>query len=514
VRLTLAEVVSEEEFGLVLRSGSPAALTRPVAGAETVEADRPEELTARDYIMLTTGVRLRGNPELQRQLVVESEARGMAALGFGVGLVFRSIPRALLEEARARDFPVFEVPFEVPFRDIIAFINRSYLSDDFHSLKRTVALQNTLLGAMGESRPEESLVGRLATIVGGAVLFRPGGAVVADAGVVPVGAIWAEIARPGGCPDVSKADVSKADVFEAEGLEVSASPILVDGEVRFWLALAGRPGEVTSVLVGPIVEVAERLLRLIDLARDVRAMEERVRRGELLNDLLDEQRAREVSPERLELFGFGAKGPWRVALLAVDADGDEVVRLIGNAAASTGTPHLLGLHHGDVALVVEGHGELLEAWTANLVAAGLAVRAALGRAVETPSRLVDSRGDALLALDFLDRTGAAPGRVLRFEDFELIDALLSAADPAELRARVDLVLEPLREHPQLLETLVAYLAADQNVNAAAETLHVHPNSLRYRLGRVEELLGRSVRSPATLADLYVAFRAETRIGPL
>ncbi|HEY0396743.1 MAG TPA: helix-turn-helix domain-containing protein, partial [Acidimicrobiia bacterium] len=116
--------------------------------------------------------------------------------------------------------------------------------------------------------------------------------------------------------------------------------------------------------------------------------------------------------------------------------------------------------------------------------------------------------------DFLDRTGAPPGRVLRFEDFELVDALLSAADPAELRARVDLVLDPLRDHPQLLESLAAYLDADQNVNAAAEALHVHPNSLRYRLGRVEELLGRSVRSPATLADLYVALRAETRFGSL
>jgi purine catabolism regulator len=104
--------------------------------------------------------------------------------------------------------------------------------------------------------------------------------------------------------------------------------------------------------------------------------------------------------------------------------------------------------------------------------------------------------------------------VLRFEDFELIDVLLSGADPAELRARVDLVLDPLRDHPQLLETLVAYLSADQNINAAAEALHVHPNSLRYRLGRVEELLGRSLRSPATMADLYVALRAETRFGPL
>ncbi|MDQ1517109.1 MAG: hypothetical protein QOE80_2939 [Actinomycetota bacterium] len=504
MRLTLAEVVSEEEFGLVLRSGSPAALARPVAGAETVEADRPEELTARDHIMFTTGVRLRGNPELQRQLVVESEARGVAALGFGVGLVFRSTPRALLEEARARDFPVFEVPFEVPFRDIIAFVNRSSLSDDLHSLKRTVALQNTLLGAMGESRPEAALVGRLATIVGGAVLFRPGGAVVADAGAVPVPAIWDEIARRGG----------GHDVFAAGGSEVSASPILVDGEVRFWLALAGRPGEATAVLVGPVAEVAERLLRLIDLARDVGVMEERVRRGELLNDLLDGQRAREVSPERLELFGFSAKGPWRVALLAAGAARDEVIRLVANSAASTGTPHLLGLHHGHVALVVEGDGALLEAWTANLAGAGVPVRAALGRAVETPSRLVDSRGDALLALDFLERTGAAAGRVLRFEDFELVDALLSAADPAELRARVDLVLDPLRDHPQLVESLAAYLDADQNVNAAADALHVHPNSLRYRLGRVEELLGRSVRSPATLADLYVALRAETRFGPL
>ena len=508
MRLTLAEVVSEEEFRLVLRSGSPAALARPVAGAETVEADRPEELTARDYIMLTTGLRLRGNPKLQRQLVEQSQVRGVAGLGFGVGLVFRSIPRALLEEARTRDFPVFEVPLEVPFRDIIAFINRSYLSEDLSSLKRTVALQNTLLGAMGESRPEEALVGRLAGIVGGAALFRPGGAVLAHAGVVPVAAIWEQIARGG----VMQREGGRA-VFQADGVEVSTTPILVDGEVRFWLALSGRPGRVTSALVGPGVEVAERLVRLIDLARDAGMMEERVRRGELLNDLLDEQRAREVSPERLELFGLG-KGPWRVALLAVEGSREEALRLVGNAVAATGLPHLLGLYSGHVALLLAGDGALLDVWTADLASAGVPVRAALGRAADRPAGLVDSRCDARLALDFLARTGAPAGRVLRFEDFELIDALLSGADPVELRARVDLVLDPLRGHPQLLETLVAYLAADQNVNVAAEALHVHPNSLRYRLGRVEELLGRSVRSPATLADLYVALRAETRFRPL
>lgn len=114
MRLTLAEVLGEEEFGLVLRSGSPATLDRTVAGAETVEVDRPVELSAQDYIILTTGVRLRGSPEYQRRLVSESEARGVAAIGFGVGLVFRSTPRALLDEARKRDSPSSRCPSRFP----------------------------------------------------------------------------------------------------------------------------------------------------------------------------------------------------------------------------------------------------------------------------------------------------------------------------------------------------------------------------------------------------------------
>lgn len=500
MRLTLSEVVGQSEFGLVLRSGSDSALARAVAGAETVEADRPEELAAKDYILLTTGVRLRGNPELQRRLVVESESRGVAAIGFGVGLVFRSIPRPLLEEAQARDFPVFEVPFEIPFRDIIGFINRSYLSDDFYSLKRSVAVQNMLLGALGETRPEQELVERLATITGGpAVLFRPDGRVLAEAGGADAGAVWDAIARssqpPGG--------------FTVDALGVSVFPVLVQDGVRFWLSLPGAP----SPLTRPVVEIAERVLRVFELARDVGVVEERVRRTELLNDLLDEHRAKEVSAERLEIFGFSAKGPWRVALVGgapTAAEQAAALRALENAIVASGVPHLLGRHHDHLALILEGDGHLLESWTATLAGAGAEAHAALGRPVGSPAELVESRSDALLGLDFLQGVGAAPGRVMRFEDLGLVDALLSAADPAQLRARSRLVLEPLQEHQQLLETLVAYLDEDLNVNAAAARLHVHPNSLRYRLGRVEEILGQSVHELSTIVELYLALRAETR----
>jgi PucR family transcriptional regulator, purine catabolism regulatory protein len=518
VRLTLAEVLGEDEFGLVLRSGSPATLTRAVAGAETVEVDRPVELSAGGYIVLTTGVRLRGHPDLQRRLVAESEARGVAAIGFGIGLVFRSTPRALLEEARRRAFPVFEVPFEVPFRDIIAYINRSHLSDDFYSLKRTVTLQRTLLGALEEARPEEALIGRLATIVGGgAILYRPAGVVVTEAGGAPAAAVWEALDRRRGDPEP----------FEVEPWQVTASPIVVDGEVRFWLALAGRSEPAAAGITRPLVQVTERLLRVIELARDARVMEERVRRSELLRELLDERRAPEVSPERLELFGFSPSRPWRVALIAVDgwtggdggpAGGDGVLadalRVLGGTVAGGGRPHLLGQHRHHLALVFEegDDGLPVERWTAALGEAGIEARAAVGRPVRQPGGLLESRGDALLALDFLRRMGAASGRVLCFEEFAFIDALLAAADPAQLGARTRVVLDPLRNHPQLFETLVTYLAADLNVNDAAERLHIHANSLRYRLSRVEEALGRPLRSLATVVDLYVALRAEARFG--
>ena len=74
---------------------------------------------------------------------------------------------------------------------------------------------------------------------------------------------------------------------------------------------------------------------------------------------------------------------------------------------------------------------------------------------------------------------------------------------------MDELLAPLRANPPLLEALVEYFARDMDVNATAEAMHVHPNTLRYRLSRVEKLLGRSLRSPPTIAELSLALLAES-----
>jgi purine catabolism regulator len=72
---------------------------------------------------------------------------------------------------------------------------------------------------------------------------------------------------------------------------------------------------------------------------------------------------------------------------------------------------------------------------------------------------------------------------------------------------VEEVLAPLGA--PLLEALREYFARQMDVNAAAQAMHVHPNTLRYRLGRIEHILGRSLRDPAVIAELHLALLTRT-----
>ncbi|AVV47956.1 PucR family transcriptional regulator [Streptomyces sp. P3] len=122
---------------------------------------------------------------------------------------------------------------------------------------------------------------------------------------------------------------------------------------------------------------------------------------------------------------------------------------------------------------------------------------------ETPQALRFAR----LALAGLP--GDGPG-VARFDDSPL--AMLVAAAPAEATRLVEVVLRPVLDLPtaeraRLLETLGHWFAAGGVASEAAELLFVHPNTVRYRLRRVEKLTGRSLSEPRTLADLGAALHA-------
>jgi len=73
---------------------------------------------------------------------------------------------------------------------------------------------------------------------------------------------------------------------------------------------------------------------------------------------------------------------------------------------------------------------------------------------------------------------------------------------------VDPRVRELREQdPMLAGTLRAYLDSFGDVAAAAQWLHVHPNTVRYRVRRIEKLLATSLADPDVRLLLSLSLRA-------
>ena len=91
-------------------------------------------------------------------------------------------------------------------------------------------------------------------------------------------------------------------------------------------------------------------------------------------------------------------------------------------------------------------------------------------------------------------------------------ALIVHGDSALVAELARRRLAPLEERPpashqRLRETLAAWLDHQGNVPQVAEALHVHPQTVRYRLGQLRELFGHRLEDPGARFELSLALRA-------
>jgi Purine catabolism regulatory protein-like family/PucR C-terminal helix-turn-helix domain/GGDEF-like domain len=499
-RLHLGDLLAEESFGLELLTGGPDAAARTVRGAHAVEVDAPARWLAADWIMLTTGVRLRGNVEAQRALIPQLEAGGMSALGFGVGLGFKRVPPALVEVARDRGFPVFAVPYETPFREIIHFVDSALTSGDEQVFRRLTALQRYLVDALRTPQPERAMVDRLAHFLDASVvLLGAEGEPEVVAGRPPVDGLLEEVrAQPAGLLEL-----------EVAGWHAVATPVVTRAdEAARRLVLASPRRGFIGKLAKPAAEATAPLLaamaRLTDVVRD----QEQAVKSALLEEALEPTAERDLPPlaARAAAFGIDFSDPARLVVIRAPADVAGVCRdLVGRLEAG-GIPHLVHPRAESLMALVQGGDGELRAALAAVSEARPDVVIGVGRPVTALAGAHHSLRDAELAVD---RGGLDPDRrVMRFEDFDLGTFMVSEIPPERLAPKVDEILSVLRAHPPLHEAVRAYFAHDLDIAATAASLHMHRNSLRYRIARAEQLLGRSLKQPATVAAVYIALVAE------
>jgi sugar diacid utilization regulator len=117
----------------------------------------------------------------------------------------------------------------------------------------------------------------------------------------------------------------------------------------------------------------------------------------------------------------------------------------------------------------------------------------IGGTCRDPKDLARSYAQAQRTTQTLQRLGRA-GTVAAFSDLGIMRLLLQVPDLAELRSFALDVLGKLSTHEhehnsEYLATLACYFRENNSPQRASRVLHVHPNTVAYRVKRIEEITG-------------------------
>ncbi|MBP2702868.1 PucR family transcriptional regulator [Microbispora sp. RL4-1S] len=497
---TLRRVAAIAPLRLRVLAGGDA-LDRPVRWVAVSELEDPTPFLEGGELVLTTGMRLSADDATP--YVTRLVAGGATGLGFGVGLSHDAVPPSFVEAAGAAGLPLLEVPRETAFIAVGKAVSELLAAEQYEEISQGFAAQGRLTRAALRQDGARSVVDRLAREIGGWVLLLDeAGAVrhAADAAVtdraVTDRALTGRALGEGGVDDWAEA---AARSLEPELARLRAAPALASlavvtpGEHAVvrpvgrggFLAVGSRRGFTPTAHT--VVNAAGSLLTLLlEKGREQRATAARVRTAVL----------------RLLLAGETSAAAATLAELGGTLPGEPVCAL----ACETADPEALADALPCFTAPWEGR---LVALADPADADGLAVRAAeFGRVG------VSAPGDLRTALDQAERALASAAPLARFGELAG-QGLLSLLDVDAARSYAAALLAPLRRYgsrADLVESLRAYLAGNGHWDVAAQRLGVHRHTLRYRMKRVEELLGLDIDDPAARAELWIALSLDPPRG--
>jgi sugar diacid utilization regulator/GAF domain-containing protein len=323
-------------------------------------------------------------------------------------------------------------------------------------------------------------------------------------------------------------EVVQIPVLTARGPVVPGAPAPQRG-VTAWVApvvlgqeLVGRLWVTAPPAVPAPVQlrVIERFALVVALellkTRHLVAVEGRLS-GDLVADLLrpgGPARPQAVL-DRAAALGYDLTRPHVVAVLAVDGRSPPGVRFpeLVRAAAGPDAHALVGAYEDDHVLLLLADPDPAEALrrvhahAQQAAGAQTAVTLVAGPTACAPEDYAVAHRVARGAVQL--RRATLPGGLVDVRQLGLSALLLETGAPDALRRFAHSQLQPLVEHDarrggDLVATLRTWLRTGCSTAATAEALVVHPNTVGYRLGRIEQLTGRSLRGVDVRLELQLA----------
>jgi hypothetical protein len=487
--LTVAELLSRRELELEpLVSGD---LDRVISWVHSSEMPDPSAYLRGNEVVLSAGIWFWAGSSPRTFAAGLAGARA-AAVGFGPSPLVPTVPPALVDACTEHGLTLFAVPDHVPFIAVIETFVERYAEDRERALLDAQDRNEQLVRAAQERQGIAGVLRVLARHRRGAawvVDHRRG--LLAATGDVPSAELVAAVADGGGAPGWT------------------VVPIVPTG-IDAWLVLEGDI-EGSPAAGRAAVEQAVAFLA-IELQRDLAVRESERRFAAELVDLVaagDVQLP--AASARLEAFGLDPAAP--LATIVCDADDPEHgLAVLEPLLADLGVPSVAAVKGPQIVTVLgwpEPVAGLREVARAIRAALGGESAVGVGGIAEGVRELRRGLIEAQQACHFARR--GAVGFAM-YAEVGSHAALLALQDESVVAQFRDVLLRPLvehdrRRHTELVRTLELFLESGGAYQQTADALHVHVNTLRLRLTRVEELTGRSLADMETRVDFFIALRA-------
>ncbi|WP_435875121.1 PucR family transcriptional regulator [Nonomuraea fuscirosea] len=577
---TLRTVVRRMNLRPLAGISAPGVLEAAVRWVAVSELADPTPYLEGGELLLTTGMRMEGD---QSHYVARLVARGVAGLGFGVGVSHEETPPALVTAAERAGLPLLEVPRETPFIAVGKAVSELLAAEQYEEISRAFAAQGRLTRAALRPEGMHAVIDRLAREVDGwAALLdesgevrhatrgarpeavtheltrlrggrpaEPSGRRVEMTGprVEPSGRRGETVARPvearRGEPGGRGGErVPSSLALSAPGEHIVVLPLGGGGRPRGFFAVGAR--HAFTPVAHTVINAAGSLLTLAMEQGRTRLTAERRVRAAVLELLLagDRERGRVVleplggrlpeepfvvlaappeAVEALEPHGFTAlhDGPPPVperdqvvvALVAHEVAHGVAQEVAGGAEVPVGLSRPAGYAVTGLSTALDQARRALEAARSRDAAARDAEGPGAGGAGDRAKDRAQggSQGGSQGGAERGGRGGAGQGAgsVVGFDELAG-QGLLGLLDPAAAQAFSAAVLAPLTAYgsrADLVASLRAYLEGNGHWETAAQRLGVHRHTLRYRMRRVSDLLGRDLDDPGVRAELWLALEA-------
>jgi purine catabolism regulator len=502
----LLDLPSLEGAAVVAGKGG---LGNDVLWSHVVDMPDPVPWVRPGFMLLLSGYSWPAKEVEQRRQIADLAAAGVSAIGMAVPKYVEHFSDAARDEANGQNLPLIEIPWEMPFARIMEELHRAVMAQPYKVIERSEQIHRALTRAASRDASLDDLAHSLCTLIGRSVTFEdPAGKLLAHCSVEDSqDAVRQETLQNSQTPSQMMGALDASGMMRR--IRATDKPLRIPAIPD--VGAAARvvcPIRIGSELVGlvwilegasPLSELDHRaaehaaLVAAIHIAhqRELESVESRLGYASFLSLLESETGEKPVAEERVRLLGFDPRGRYRVGIIVVPEElplsREAVLRRDRIAARTRDALKQLGVEQ--------------------LVAVKLNHVPFLLPANKPAEPIRDGLGDTALSIVFGQvHEGAEGARVSYREALSLVpyrhrppicyyeDLLVPRVIMGDARARdtfLDDLFRPLHERKSgahLAQALLALARSGFRFRETAETLGIHPNTLRYRLDRAAEAL--------------------------